>query len=186
MWQNGTWRCGARSGTNRNAELSELQAFGDGTTLEEMAIILGTYGIPKEEINFIYSYQSITGENPTTPTLQQQAYIEETLSAYLPVRYSPPEYPVQDTYPLVICAYPIAENSWRFRFYKKATISDATQDALFQLGGMDAETAKTKLAEYDIPREDIPVIVVQSYLSSYYQEITDQSVADARTALDLP
>lgn len=191
VWQNGGWRCGVRSGTNRNAELSELQAFGDGVTIEEMAIILGTYGIPKEEIAILYNYNpALSGENPTTPTAQQQAYIEEILSAFLPVllpsqRYSPPEYPAQDTYPLVIYAYKMAENNWRFRFYEKTTILDATKDALFQLGGMDAETAKTKLAEYDIPREDIPVIVVQSYLSSYYQEITKQSVADARTTLGL-
>ena len=191
VWQNGAWRCGVRSGTNRNAELSELQAFGEGVALEEMAIILGTYGIPKEEITVLYSYNpAFSGKNPTLPTEQQQTYVEEILSAYLPVRislqpYSPPEYPVQDTYPLVICAYPIAENSWRFRFYKKTTISDATGDALFQLGEIDTETAKAKLTEYSIPPEDIPVIVVQSYLSSYYQDITEQSVADVRTALGL-
>lgn len=191
VWQNGGWRCGVRSGTNRNAELSELQAFGDGVTIEEMAIILGTYGIPKEKIAILYSYNpALSGENPTTPTAQQQAYIEETLSAYLPVRlsvdpYLPPEFPTGDTYPLVIYAYKMAENNWRFRFYEKTTILDATKDALFQFGEIDAETAKTKLAEYDIPREDIPVIVVQSYLSSYYQEITEQSVTDARTTLGL-
>ena len=191
VWQNGGWRCGVRSGTNRNAELSELQAFGDGVTLEEMAIILGTYGIPKEEIAILYNYNpALSGEYPTVPTEHQQAYIEESLSVYLPVllpsqRYSPPEYPAQDTYPLVIYAYKMAENNWCFRFYEKTTILDATKDALFQLGGMDAETAKTKLAEYDIPREDIPVIVVQSYLSSYYEDITEQSVTDARSVLGL-
>ena len=191
MWQNGGWRCGVRSGTNRNAELSELQAFGDGVTLDEMAIILGTYGIPKEEIAILYNYNpALSGENPTAPNEQQQAYIEEILSAYLPVQlsadpYLPPEFPVQNKYPLVIYAYQMAENNWRFRFYENTTISEATKDAVFGLGGTDAETAKTKLAEYDIPREDIPVIVVQSYLSSYYEEITEQSVTNARSALGL-
>ena len=99
--------------------------------------------------------------------------------------YLPPEFPVQKKYPLVIYAYQMAENSWRFRFYENTTISEATKDAVFGLGGMDAETAKTKLAEYDILREDIPVIVVQSYLSSYYEEITEQSVTNARSALGL-
>ena len=37
VWKNGDWRCGVRSGTNRNAELEELWAFGEGAALDEMA-----------------------------------------------------------------------------------------------------------------------------------------------------
>ena len=191
VWNNGGWRCGVRSGTNRNADISELHAFRNGTTLEEMAIILGTYGIPKEEIAILYSYNpAFFGENPTAPNEQQQAYIEESLSVYLPVRlsadpYLPPEFPVQNTYPLVICAYQMAENSWRFRFFKNTTIFASTQEAVWGFDGIDLETAKKALETHDIPPEEIPVIVINSYTSSYYYEITEQTVIDARSALGL-
>ncbi len=191
VWKNGDWRCGVRRGTNRNAELDELHAFGEGATLQEMAIILGTYGIPKEEISISYTYNpAFSGENPTPPTDQQQAYIEETLSAYLPIRlstepYFPPEFSTVDTYPLVICAYKLAENSWRFQFYEKSTIFDAWQDSVWGLDGIDVEDAKKKLANYDIPPKDIPVIVINSYISSYYHQITKQTVIDARNVLGL-
>lgn len=191
VWNNGGWRCGVRSGTNRNADISELHAFRNGTTLEEMAIILGTYGIPKEEIAILYSYNpAFSGENPTAPNEQQQAYIEESLSVYLPVRlsadpYLPPEFPVQNTYPLVICAYQMAENSWRFRFFKNTTIFASTQEAVWGFDGIDLETAKKALETHDIPPEEIPVIVINSYTSSYYYEITEQTVTDARRALGL-
>lgn len=191
VWRNGTWRCGVRLGTNRNAELDELQAFGEGATLQEMAIILGSYGIPKEEISISYTYNpAFSGEYPNEPTILQQAYIEETLSAYLPARlstqpYFPPEFSTVDTYPLVICAYKMAENSWCFQFYEKSTMFAATQDAVFGLGGIDTENAKKKLKQYDIPPEEIPVIVVSSYISSYFSPITEQSVAEARNVLGL-
>ena len=85
VWKNGDWRCGVRSGTNRNAELEELWAFGEGTTLQEMALILSTYGITQDDVFILYSYDpAFSGAYPNVPTTEQQAYIEDTLFAYLP------------------------------------------------------------------------------------------------------
>ena len=191
VWKNGDWRCGVRSGTNRSATQEELWAFGGGTTLQEMAMILSTYSISRNEVAIIYNYDpAFSGEYPNVPTAEQQAYIEETLFSFLPKHlaaepYIAPEFQVQTQYPLVICGYKMAESSWRFRFYKNATIFEATQDAVMGLDGLGPEDAKEKLAEYDLPPEEIPVVLVSSYVSSYYYAIDEQTTLEARKVLGL-
>ncbi len=85
VWKNGGWRCGVRSGTNRNATQEELWAFGEGAALDEMALILSTYGITQDDVFILYSYDpAFSGAYSNVPTTEQQAYIEDTLFAYLP------------------------------------------------------------------------------------------------------
>lgn len=191
VWKNGDWRCGVRSGTNRNATLEELQAFGEGTTLREMALILSSYGITRDDVFILYSYDpAFSGEYPNKPSEGNQAYIEDTLFAYLPQRvaiepYIAPEFQVQKQYPLIVYAYKLAENSWRFRFFENTTIFESTQDASMKLDGLTVQDACAKMEQYDYPPEEIPVIPISSYLSSYYYEINEQTAAEARMILGL-
>ena len=191
VWKNGDWRCGVRSGTNRNATLEELQAFGEGTTLREMALILSSYGITRDDVFILYSYDpAFSGEYPNKPSEGNQAYIEDTLFAYLPQRvatepYIAPEFQVQKQYPLIVYAYKLAENYWQFKFYKNTTIAASCPDAIMGLNGMSLEDARDMLAKYDLDQAEIPVIPVSSYISSYYYEINEQTAAEARMILGL-
>lgn len=191
VWKNGTWRCGVRSGTNRLATQEELWAFRGGATLDEMALILSTYGITQDDVFILYSYDpAFSGEYPNKPTTGEQAYIEKTLFSLLPQRvatepYIAPEFQVQKQYPLIIYAYKLAENSWRFRFYENTTIFESMQDASMKLDGLTVQDACAKMEQYDYPPEEIPVIPISSHLSSYYYEINEQTAAEARMILGL-
>ena len=191
VWYNGEWRCGVRSGTNRLATWQELQAFGEGATLEEMAVILSTYGITQDEVSIGYRYDpAFSGPAVKQPTTEEDRHIHQTLLAYLPRRlatepYIAPEFQVQKQYPLIIYAYKLAENSWRFQFYENTTIFQSLQDARMKLGGLTMQEAWEKMAQYDYPPEEIPVIPISSLLSSYYYEINEQAAMRARMILGL-
>ena len=159
-----------------------------------MALILNTYGITQEEIHISYSYYPAIFEEfppmPTIPTAEEQAYIEKTLFSLLPQRvatepYIAPEFQVQKQYPLIVYAYKLAENSWRFRFYENTTIFESMQDASMKLDGLTVQDACAKMEQYDCPPEEIPVIPINSHLSSYYYEINEQTAAEARMILGL-
>lgn len=191
VWKNGDWRCGVRSGTNRNVTLEELWAFREGATLDEMALILSTYGITQEDVAILYSYDpAFSGEYPNKPTTGEQAYIEKTLFSLLPQHlgtepYIAPDFDPRQSYDLVIYGYKISANGWRFQFYKNTTIAASVRDAMMGLDGLSLEKAKEKLAKYDLPPEEIPVILVNSYISSYYYEINEQTTIEARKLLGL-
>lgn len=56
VWQsdNGEYRCGAMSGTNRNKTYEEISTLEkNGATIEQMKTILASYDIDKEEIIII-------------------------------------------------------------------------------------------------------------------------------------
>lgn len=194
VWKNEDWRSIVLSSTNQTVTLDELQALGEGVTLSEMALILNTYGITQEEIHISYSYYPAIFEEfppmPTIPTAEEQAYIEKTLFSLLPKHlatepYIAPEFQVQKQYPLIIYAYKLAENSWRFRFYENTTIFESMQDASMKLDGLTMQDAWAKMEQYDYPPEEIPVIPINSHLSSYYYEINEQTAAEARMILGL-
>lgn len=191
VWKNGDWRCGVRGGTNRNATQEELQAFGEGATLWEMAVILSAYGITRDEVAILYSYDpAFSGEYTNQPSEEQQAYIEDTLFTYLPQRivaepYIAPEFQVQKPYELIIYTYKMSENGWLFRFYEKTTIAGSVKDAVMGLNGLNLEAARKKLAQYALSPEEIPVIPISSYISSYHYEINEQTVIEARKLLGL-
>ena len=194
VWKNGDWRCIVLSGTNQTVTLEELQALGEGATLDEMALILSTYGITQEEIYIYYSYHPANFEEfpplVNIPTTGEQAYIEKTLFSLLPQRldtepYIAPEFRVQQQYPLIVYGYKLAENYWQFKFYKNTTIAASVQDAIMGLNGMSLEDARDMLAKYDLDPAEIPVIPVNSYISSYYYEISEQTTLEARKLLGL-
>lgn len=194
VWKNGDWRCIVLSGTNQTVTLEELQALGEGATLDEMALILSTYGITQEEIYIYYSYHPANFEEfpplVNIPTTGEQAYIEKTLFSLLPQRldtepYIAPEFRVQQQYPLIVYGYKLAENYWQFKFYKNTTIAASAQDAVMGLNGISLEDARDMLAKYDLDPAMIPVIPVNSYISSYYYEISEQTTLEARKLLGL-
>ncbi|MBQ8909930.1 MAG: hypothetical protein IJY91_02680 [Oscillospiraceae bacterium] len=191
VWKNGDWRCGVRDGTNRRVTREELWAFGEGATLDEMALILSTYGITQDKVAILYSYDpAFSGEYPNKPTTGEQAYIEKTLFSLLPQRldtepYIAPEFQVQAQYPLIVYGYKLAENYWQFKFYKNTTIAASAQDAVMGLNGISLEDARDMLAKYDLDPAKIPVIPVNSYISSYYYEISEQTTLEARKLLGL-
>ena len=192
VWKNGDWRCGVRSGTNRLATQEELWAFGEGVTLETMALILSTYRIARDEVAILYSYDpAFSGAYPNVPTTEQQAFIEDTLFAYLPQRiimesyYISPDYSATEVYPVVVCGYKFGENSWEFQFFPNTTIADSIASAKNQMNGMKWEEAYYALKEYDLGPSEIPVVVIQHPLSSYYYEINEQTTMEARLLLGL-
>lgn len=191
VWKNGDWRCGVRSGTNRNASLEELWAFGNGANLNEMALILSTYHISTEDVVVQYSYDpAFSGEAPNPPSAEEQELITQTLFAYLPFRlatepYIAPEYDAQKTYQMVVYGFQLGENGWRFLLYKNNSIGNTIGDAVMGFNSLSAEDASKILAEFGLPPEEIPVIVINSYISSYYYEITQQTVLQAREILGL-
>ncbi len=192
VWKNGDWRCGVRSGTNRRVTQEELWAFGEGATLDEMALILSAYGITRDDVFILYSYDpAFSGEYPNKPSEGNQAYIEDTLFAYLPQRlagklyFALEEFGVQQQYPLIVYGYKLAENYWQFKLYKNTTIAASAQDAIMGLNGMSLEDARDMLAKYDIDPAKIPVIPVSSSLSSYLYKINEQTAIEARKLLGL-
>lgn len=191
VWKNGDWRCGVRSGTNRLATQEELWAFREGAALEEMALILSTYGITQEDVAILYSYDpAFSGAYPNVPTTEQQAYIEDTLFAYLPQRivsapYTDPNYPIQNTYKIVVCGSQFGKNAWRFYVSKNATISDSIRNALSSMNVMTLEGAKEMLAKYDIDPAEIPVVIIQHPLSSFLHDTGEQATLEARKLLGL-
>ena len=191
VWQNGDWRCGVRSGTNRLATTEELWAFREGAALEEMALILSTYNITQEDVAILYSYDpAFSGEYPNVPTTEQQAYIEDTLFSLLPRQivsdpYTDPNYPVQNTYKLVVCGSQFGENIWRFQIFKNATIFDSIRNAQSNMNGMSLESAKEMLEKYDYDPAEIPVVIIQHPLSSFLHATDEQATAEARVLLGL-
>lgn len=192
VWKNGDWRCGVRSGTNRNATHEELMAFGGGATLEEMAVILSTYGITQDKVAILYSYDpAFSGPYPNEPSQEDQAMIEQTLYAYLPAHiqsepYIAPTYDVRKNYKLVVYGFQVGESNWRYLIYKNNSIGNTIGDACYGFNSLSAEDAKKTLAEYDLSPEEIPVIPITSYISSYLYEITERTAQEARSALGLP
>ncbi len=167
-----------------------LQDFtaSERTSLEEMAVILSTYQIPKEQISIEFS--SHTDNEADALTEGEKEYARQVLFTFLPKEvtgeiYMPPEFDAQKTYPVVVFAYQLGENSWRFSFHDNTSITKATEDAMFGFHGLDFENAKKKLSEYDLPPSEIPVIVINSYISSYLYEITEETTQEARRVLGL-
>lgn len=191
VWKNGDWRCGVRGGTNRNVTPEELQAFGQGASLPEMAVILSTYGITKDEVFLLYDYDPASPQDTAKPPAEGvQEHIEQILFTFLPERlssepYIAPEFQVQKPYKLIIYAYKMSENGWRFQFYEKTTIAGSAKDAAMGLNGLSLEDAKKRLAQYALSPEEIPVIPIGSYISSYYYEINEQTAIEARKLLGL-
>ncbi len=191
VWRDDGWRCGVCSGTNRNLDSSDLSIFGKGATLEEMAVILSTYHIPREQVSIQYIAYAYSSK-PPQPSLNayEKAQIEQILFTYIPnavtsESYMPPEFDVRKTYPVVIYGYLLAENSWRFCFYENSTIPGSMQSAMYGSSSLDAESARKKLSSYQLSPDEIPVIVISSYISSYLYEITKKATEDARQVLGL-
>ena len=89
VWQmaKGSWSFGVLPGTNRNKTLEELANL-KGATAEEMAAILSTYGIPKENVAIISWQNPISSyigeywvrqedEDPESVAKRQDAYVEK-------------------------------------------------------------------------------------------------------------
>ncbi len=96
-----------------------------------------------------------------------------------------PQVDLNNPLPLIIYGYMLGEHSWRFEFYENTTAAESAEQAIYGFHGLDTEDAKKKLAEYDLPDQDIPVIVINSLISSYLYEINDETVAEARRVLGL-
>ncbi len=158
-------------------------------SLEEMAVILSTYHIPREQISIEFS--SSTDNEDDALTEGEKEYARQVLFTFLPKTvtgepYMPPEYDTQKIYPVVVYAYQLGENSWRFSLYENTTISGPmASSAIYGFDGIDAEHAKKELAAYGLSPEEIPVIVMNSYISSYLYEITEETTLEARRTLGL-
>lgn len=191
VWKNDGWRCGVRSVTNQTPTIEDLWLLGSGITLNEMALILTTYGIPQEDVSILYSYNpAFSGKNPAPPSPDEQAYIESILlpalpNKVLPAFYYPAELSPHEVYPLTVCAYKMSANSWRFKIYENSLLQEAMQDAVWGVDGLTLEEAKESLKRYDIPADQIPVVVVASYISSFYGIIDQRTTEEARTLLSL-
>ena len=191
VWKNDGWRCGVRSVTNQTPTIEDLWLLGSGITLNEMALILTTYGIPQEDVSILYSYNpAFSGENPAPPSPDEQAYIESILlpalpDKVLPAFYYPAELSPHEVYPLTVCAYRMSANSWRFKIYENSLLQEAMQDAVWGVDGLTLEEAKESLKRYDIPADQIPVVVVASHISSFYGIIDQRTTEEARTLLGL-
>ncbi len=182
-----TQRCEILSGTGN----TDSPTFGTLISLEETAVILSTYRIPREQVSVIYS-MLVYSSRPPRPSLstEERAQVESILFAFLPTTitagpYMPPEFDVHKTYPVVVYAYQSGENSWRFSLYEDTTVSGPMSSAMYGFDSMDAEQAKKALSAYGLAPSEIPVIVINSYISSYYYEIDENTVAKARQALGL-
>ena len=212
VWKNGDWRCGVRSGTNRNATTEELWAFGDGASLEEMAVILSTYPVTMEEISILYNYHpAFSGPYEVVPGDGEQAYIEKILFQFMnywaapkdyPDRYVPQEdleyfeqrlqyltgnyyFAATEQHPLVIYAFQLAEKAWCFQFIENTTITRTTLQ-LMNYPHCNLETALEKLESYNIPPEKIPVVVYQNPISSYIGTDTlEEQIQNVRVMLGL-
>ena len=164
VWKNGDWRCGVRPATNRTASAEEFWAFGDGASLEEMAVILSTYDISAHDIVIGYNYHpAFSGPYGVMPSAGEQAYIKATLLQHLVYKNFHPS--VQ--YPLVIYAFDMAPNVWCFQFIENTTITHTPFD-LMDYPHCNLETALERLKDYDIDPGQIPVVVYQNPISSYY------------------
>lgn len=195
VWNAGQYRCGVRSGTNREAALEELHAFGEGATLEEMSMILSYYGVSREEVAVLYSYDpAFSGPYPDVP--KDQRAIEDALF-HDTVVVTPEQSngivgdgvdlgfdPYQE-YKLVIYAYQLGENAWRFQFLKNTKLGH-TALSLMKIDSMSLETARQLLRSYDLAPEEIPVIVYCNPYSSYLADLSKTAVDTARKLLFLP
>lgn len=190
VWYNGTWRCGVRSGTNRNATHEELMAFGGGADLSEMALILQSYGIPATDVAIRYDYNpAFSGPYDVFPSQAEQAQIKAILTkgldpVTLPLNLTGTTVNSDQQYPLLIYAYQMAENAWRFQFVEDAKPAASVLD-IIDLPSVIASDAKKKLAQYDIPEEDIVVIVYHNLYSSYIYTNDEATRASALDALGL-
>ena len=196
VWKNGEYRCGVRSGTDREAALEELWALGDGAALEEMALILCSYGIARSEISVYYTYNpAFSGSFFIPPSDTEQDTIEKTLFSGLPADEQisvlsldvDAEYLGFDPYKeykLVIYAYQLAEQAWCFQFVNNTKIAHSALE-LMTLDSRNLEDAKAALATFDIPPEDIPVIVYCNPISSYLHPTDQQAAQTARQLLGL-
>lgn len=182
VWKNGDWRCGLRSGTNRLATAEEFFVFGGGASLEEMAVILSTYDIPPEHVILCYDYHpAFSGPYGLYPSAGEQAYIRATLLQYL---YQP-DWGAETQYPLVIYAFQMAPECWCFQFVEDSAVTDSPFD-LMSLPHCNLEAAQKKLGDYDCTPDQIPVVVYQNPLSSYYGGVmTTDQVQHVRTLLGL-
>ena len=188
VWNNHNWRCGVRSGTNRNPTVQELQSFGQGATLEEMAVILGSYGISSDSISILYTYDpAFSGAYPNTPTEDQQEFIRQQLLNYTHIPIEDPAYltlfDLKAEKELIIYGWQMAENAWQFLFCEDTSIAESIRNATATLHGLSLEDARKKLAEYDLPPEEIPLLVIQTPISSYYDPDTLQATETARSLL---
>lgn len=187
VWYNGTWRCGVRSATNRDATREELMAFRGGAELTEMAMILQSYGIPATDVAIRYDYNpAFSGPYDVFPGQAEQDQIKAILTegldpVTLPLNLTGTTVNSNQQYPLLIYAYQMAENAWYFQFVEDAKPAASVLD-IMNLPPLNAADAKKKLAGYDIPEEDIVVIVYHNLYSSYIytnDEATRASVLDA-------
>lgn len=164
VWKNGDWRCGLRSGSSQAPTLKELWAFKDGATLEEMAVILSIYSISAEDIVIGYNYHpAFSGPYGVMPSAGEQAYIKATLLQYS----ASPHFPPTVEYPLAIYAFDLAPNVWCFQFIENTSLMHTPFD-LINYPHCNLEAALEKLKNYDIPPQQIPVVVYQNPISSYY------------------
>lgn len=187
VWYNGTWRCGVRSATNRDATREELMAFRGGADLTQMAMILQSYGIPATDVAIRYDYNpAFSGPYDVFPSQAEQDQIRAILTkgldpVTLPLNLTGTTVNSDQQYPLLIYAYQMAENAWRFQFVEDAKPAASVLD-IIDLPSVIASDAKKKLAQYDIPEENIVVIVYHNLYSSYIytnDEATRASVLDA-------
>lgn len=194
VWKNGEYRCGVRAGTDREATREELWAFRDGAALEEMAMLLRFYGATRENVTVLYSYHpAFSGPYPDVP--KDQRAIEETLFSD-PARQEPfailPEQSVMENqgfdintqYKLIIYAYQLGKNAWRFQFVKNSRLGH-TALSLMEIDSVSLETARELLKSYDLAPEDIPVIVYCNPVSSYLGELGQAATDTARKLLFL-
>lgn len=181
VWKNGDWRCGLRSGSSQAPTLKELWAFKDGATLEEMAVILSIYSISAEDIVIGYNYHpAFSGPYGVMPSAGEQAYIKATLLQYS----ASPHFPPTVEYPLAIYAFDLAPNVWCFQFIENTSLMHTPFD-LINYPHCNLEAALEKLKNYDIPPQQIPVVVYQNPISSYYGGAPEGKTQTVRQMLGL-
>ncbi len=157
-------------------------------SLEEMAVILSTYHIPKEQISIEFSSSADNEDDALTEG--EREYAKQVLFTFLSDQYpgkpyTPTEYDTRKTYPVVVYAYQLGKDSWRFVLRENTTLAGSIQDAMYGFDGMAAEHAKKALSAYGLNPSEIPVIVINSYISSFYYDIDESTVAEARQSLGL-
>lgn len=189
VWKNGVWRCGLRSGSNREATRQELLSFGGGITLLEMSQILKCYDVIQSDISILYSYDpAFSGPAPTEPTQQEQDEIRRSLLVCVPgtqmAAQSAPAFEPLATYPLVVYAYQLGPGAWNFNILKNTGLCHTVLDLIDEPVYSTQDAIKV-LEKHDLEGAVVPVVVYQNPISSYLYEITPELTNSVRLLLGL-
>lgn len=189
VWKNGVWRCGLRSGSNREATRQELLSFGGGITLLEMSQILKCYDVIQSDISILYSYDpAFSGPAPTEPTQQEQDEIRRSLLVCVPgtqmAAQSAPAFEPLATYPLVVYAYQLGPGAWNFNILKNTGLCHTVLDLIDEPVYSTQDAIKV-LEKHDLEGAVVPVVVYQNPISSYWYEVTPELTNTVRLLLGL-